>query len=257
MILLADDQPIALAGLRAHLAPSGLRLDICSSPEETLEYVESRLPRLVISGLFLSVAGRAAIDLIRVLHRRAPDLPLLVRAPSDDPHLRVGLRALGASGLIATSASPDTLHGAIRAVLDGGTWFTPTPPDTPLLLPRDLEILQQIHRATGHKGAAHTVGTSRTAVDKRLAKLRQRFGVGSTAALVGLMLERGFAHLPPESLDVEGNGGTEERRNGGTEPKLSSLAEPRKWRTDGQASRRGTLTRRTALSLERGPPGLR
>lgn len=199
-ILLADDQPVALAGLRALLAPAGLRIDTTAAPEAALDAVEQERPRLAISGFFLRDQGRTALAFVQALAARWPGLPVLVRAPHDDPHLRIGLHQLGARGLIGTDAQLEHIMAAVDRLLTGGTCFSPIPRGTPLLTSRDLTILQGLAGGRSHQDVAAQLQTSRTAVDTRLHILRRRFEVPGTMGLIALMVEGGLAHLPPETL---------------------------------------------------------
>ncbi|MDZ4675819.1 MAG: hypothetical protein SGI84_15330, partial [Gemmatimonadota bacterium] len=114
--------------------------------------------------------------------------------------MRIGLQALGVQGLVPTGAPPDILLHALGSLCSSGNWFTPIPPRTPLFTTRDLAMLQLLEAGTVHKQIAEHLHSTLTGVDKRLAKLRRRFGVASTSGLVALMVERGLTHLPPETL---------------------------------------------------------
>ncbi len=225
-MLFADDQLVELTGLRILAADPFQPSHVVTDPEEVVATAVRAGSTLVISGFFWSQRGRPAFDVVRNLKRELPDLPILVRAPYDDPHLRIGLPRLGASGLIATNAPLEHLGQAVVAAYNRRLWFTPIPAGTPLLTTRDLRMLQALDAGAGHKELATRLATSRTAIDKRLAKLRERFAVPSTTALVAWMIERGLAHLPPESL------GGEEREEG------EELVEEEDSRTAGQQDSR-------------------
>jgi DNA-binding NarL/FixJ family response regulator len=203
-MLFADDQLVELTGLRFLVADRFQPSHVVTDPEEVAATAASAGSTLVISGFFRSHRGRPAFDVVRSLRQELPDVPLLIRAPHDDPHLRIGLQRLGASGLIATTASLEQLGRTIVSVCSGRPSFTPIPVGTPLLTTRDLRMLQALGAGAGHKELATRLATSRTAIDKRLAKLRERFAVPSTTALVAWMIERGLTHLPPESLETDG-----------------------------------------------------
>lgn len=242
-LLFADDQPVALAGLRALVADDRRSCEHVTDPREVVRRAVGAAATMVIAGFFWSTRGRAAFEVVHALRRELPELPLLIRAPHDDPHLRIGLQRLGASGLIATNAPLEHLGQAVVAAYNSGLWFTPIPAGTPLLTTRDLRMLQALDAGAGHKELAARLTTSRTAIDKRLARLRTRFGFPSTTSLVAWMVERGLAHLPPETL------GGEEREEG------EELVEEQDSRTAGQPMiARPTPSRNPELCELGGPP---
>lgn len=215
-ILIADNQPVTLMGLRSILTDAGQHVQVATTLDDALLLIHTApTPTLVIAGFFLVDHGKTTFELLQTLRIQWPDLPVMLRFPSNDPHLRIGLPQLGVRALIPTDADPDLLNEAVGTVLDGGTWFTAVPPDTPVFTPRDLAILQSLRNGAGHKNANDPNTGSRTSIDNRLAKIRPRFGARSTTELVTMVVERGLAYLPPESLE-EWTGGREDGRTGPT-----------------------------------------
>ncbi|MFN2317255.1 MAG: response regulator transcription factor [Gemmatimonadales bacterium] len=212
-ILLADDQPTALRGLQETLTDLDHPVVLAHSVEEALRAATTLPPWLLITGFFTGNDGRVGMELLTKLTTLPAPRPTLVRAPGNDPHLRVGLPRLGVSGLVDTSAPEPVLCAAVETVLNGGTHFDPILPGTPLLTERQLAVLQLLARGLPQKQAAAALGIGEVTLHHHLSKVRGRFGVPNTPALVAMLAARRILHLPAWTLS-EANGGNGGRTGG-------------------------------------------
>jgi two-component system, NarL family, invasion response regulator UvrY len=125
-ILIADDHAILRRGLREILVRE-LKDAICGeagNAQEVLSQVQKQDWDLVI--LDVTMPGRSGLDLLTDLKKLRPDLPVLVL--SVHPEGQLGKRALrgGASGYMNKESAPEELIKAIRKVLAGGLYVSPT-----------------------------------------------------------------------------------------------------------------------------------
>jgi DNA-binding NarL/FixJ family response regulator len=125
-ILIADDHPILRRGLKDILS-RGLEGAICgeaSNTQEVLSMVQSQDWDLVI--LDVTMPGRSGLEILSNLQGLRPKLPVLVL--SMHPEDQLGKRALkaGASGYMNKESAPEELIKAVRKMLAGGTYVSPT-----------------------------------------------------------------------------------------------------------------------------------
>lgn len=125
-ILIADDHPIVRQGLKQILSEE---LDIetfgeASDSQEVLELVQKQDWDIVV--LDITMPGRGGIDVLKELKQQRPKLPILVLSmhPEDQYAKRV-LKA-GAAGYMTKESAQDELVKAIRKILGGGKYISPS-----------------------------------------------------------------------------------------------------------------------------------
>ena len=125
-ILIADDHPIVRQGVKQILAeqPDVGAVGEAANSQEVLELV--RKQDWDIAMLDISMPGRGGLDVLRELKEERPRLPVLVL--SMHPEDQYGVRALkaGAAGYLTKESAPEKLVQAIRKILSGGKYISPT-----------------------------------------------------------------------------------------------------------------------------------
>jgi DNA-binding NarL/FixJ family response regulator len=125
-LLVADDHAIVRRGLRQVVAEAG---DIAVTGEaataaEVREKVGERKWDCVV--LDLSLPGGNGLDLLAEVKRSRPDLPVLIlTVHSEDQYAIRALRA-GAAGYLTKESAPELLVEAVRKVVRGGRYLTPS-----------------------------------------------------------------------------------------------------------------------------------
>jgi two-component system, NarL family, invasion response regulator UvrY len=125
-VLIADDHAILRRGLREILMRA-LEDVVCgeaNDAEQVVAQVQNLEWDLVI--LDVSMPGRSGLDVLRDLKVLRPKLPILVL--SMHPEDQYGKRILkaGAAGYMNKESAPEELIKAIRKVLAGGRYVSPT-----------------------------------------------------------------------------------------------------------------------------------
>jgi DNA-binding NarL/FixJ family response regulator len=125
-ILIADDHAIVRAGLKQFVAHEQ---DMVVTGEavdgiETLAFVRTGECDVVL--LDLSMPGKNGIDTLRQLKRTCPELPVLILSAYSEQQYAVSLLRAGASGYINKESASDQLVAAIRAVVNGGKYVSPS-----------------------------------------------------------------------------------------------------------------------------------
>ncbi|MEO8614906.1 MAG: response regulator transcription factor, partial [Luteolibacter sp.] len=162
--------------------------------QEALALVEASKPDLVITDLTLP--GRNGLELIKDLGALHPQLPVIVLSMHDEiMYAERALRA-GARGYVMKNAPPERLIEAIRMVLDGGVYASPsitthllqtmsnakgqTKPSFPMerLTDREMEVFELIGTARNNHEIASRLGISPRTVDAHRSHIREKLGLG-------------------------------------------------------------------------------
>jgi DNA-binding NarL/FixJ family response regulator len=125
-ILIADDHAIVRAGLKQFIADEH---DMVVSGEaadglETLACVRKGECDVVL--LDISMPGQNGIDTLRQLKRSRPDLPVLILSAYSERQFAISVLRAGASGYISKESASDQLVTAIRTVVGGGKYVSPS-----------------------------------------------------------------------------------------------------------------------------------
>ncbi len=217
-VLIADDHPIFLAGMRLVLEnyPGLACIAAVATGAEAVKLAVAERPDVAV--LDINLPDLSGVEVARTIHTRAPGVGLLMLTMlSDDESLFAAVRA-GARGYLLKGSTPDEVVAAIRAVAGGGAvfgqrlaarivdYFTANPPayqdgtagDAPALpelTEREREILTYLADGESNPAIAARLYLSPKTVrnhvssilgklqvaDRRQAMLRAReAGLGST-----------------------------------------------------------------------------
>jgi DNA-binding NarL/FixJ family response regulator len=125
-VVLVDDHPILREGL-IRVIDRESDLTVCGeaqSIQQALEVIESSAPDIAI--VDISLGGQSGIELIKDIKVRYPRLLVLVHSMHDELiHAERALRA-GAKGYIGKKEPPQKLLQAIREVLQGEIFLSPS-----------------------------------------------------------------------------------------------------------------------------------
>jgi len=197
-VLIADDHAILRSGLKEILVKQ-LEGAVCGEAmdaQEVLAQVQSRNWDLVI--LDVTMRGRSGLDVLRELKVVRPKLPVLILSmhPEDQYGKRM-LRA-GASGYLEKENAPEELIKAIRRVLAGGRYVSPTlaeklafdlnvNEDRPVhetLSDREFEVLRMIALGIAVTEIAERLHLSVTTVSTYRARILEKMNLATTAELI-------------------------------------------------------------------------
>jgi two-component system invasion response regulator UvrY len=125
-IVIADDHAIVRAGLKQFIANEK---DMVVSGEaadgmETLACVRKGECDVVL--LDISMPGKNGTDTLRQLKRSRPDLPVLILSAYSEQQFAVSLLRAGANGYISKESASEQLVTAIRTVIGGGKYVSPS-----------------------------------------------------------------------------------------------------------------------------------
>jgi two-component system, NarL family, invasion response regulator UvrY len=125
-VLIADDHPIVRQGLRQILSETAdmVVAGEASDGREALAQVQAGGWDVLV--LDISMPERSGLDILKELKQIQPDLPVLVLSIHAEEQLAVRLLKVGAAGYLTKENAPGELVKAIRKVLSGGRYVSPT-----------------------------------------------------------------------------------------------------------------------------------
>jgi DNA-binding NarL/FixJ family response regulator len=203
-VLVADDHAVLRAGAK-EIVSQGFQDAICgeaANGEQVLDQVKKQKWDLVI--LDIAMPGRSGVEVLCELKRLQPKLPVLVLSMHpEDQYGRRMLRA-GASGFMSKDVAPDELINAIRKVLTGGRYVSPTlaeklamdlntrdtglPPHE-VLSEREFEVLRMIAAGKTVVDIAEEIHLSVATVSTYRARILLKLNMNTTADLIRYAIE--------------------------------------------------------------------
>ena len=125
-ILIADDHPIVRQGLKQILTeePDMGEFGEAKNSQETLDLVRKGDWDVVI--LDITMPGRGGLDTLKEIRTERPKLPVLILSIHPEDQYAVRALKAGAAGYMTKESAPDDLIKAIRKVLKGGKYISPS-----------------------------------------------------------------------------------------------------------------------------------
>jgi two-component system invasion response regulator UvrY len=197
-ILIVDDHAILLRGLKEILEREFRDVSIggAGTAEQALTQLDAENWDLVI--LDITMPGRSGADVLRNLKALRPKLPVLVL--SMHPEDQYGKRVLkaGASGYMNKESAPEELIKAVRKLLSGGRYVSPTLAETlavdlgrddgtpahERLSDREFEVLRKMASGKTVGQIAQELHLSVPTVSTYRARILEKMGMSNTAELI-------------------------------------------------------------------------
>lgn len=187
-LLLIDDHPLVQVALEAALATAPIRLSLTAVENETeaFQALQQRMPQLVI--LDISLPDSNGLELLKLLKRRFPLLPVLIYSAQTERLYMQMARAAGAAGYIVKSQSMPQLLSAILAVLGGKTVFAADIADTkPLsLTAKEQQVLSLLAQGFSNLQIAQQLHISNKTVSTHKKNILEKTGAHSVLDLAAL-----------------------------------------------------------------------
>jgi DNA-binding NarL/FixJ family response regulator len=209
-VLLADDHALVRRGLRMVLDAEP-DLAVVAEAGDGAEALERGLdPEVDLAILDITMPRMTGLQAARELHRRRPELRLLMLSMhQNERYLYESLKA-GASGYVLKSVVDRDLVEACRAAMRGERYLYPgamTPlihdlldsaredltslPEHPLT-PRETEIVKLIAESYSTKQIAETLVISQKTVDRHRTNILEKLGMHDRVELVRYAIRSGL-----------------------------------------------------------------
>jgi DNA-binding NarL/FixJ family response regulator len=202
--LLIVDETLLAQCLQRLLETEFPGVDILTNARGLLNAVAASQPDLIL--LDINMSGLSGLDAIRRLREVSPATKVMVVTMNDEPeHVLDALRA-GASGYVMKWCGVSELVTAIRGVLNGQSYMTPSLSDRAAsaitsrksrsngksLTSRQRQVLQLVAQGRTAKEIANALSLSvKTAVFHKMS-IMDKLGLRTTADLTRYALEHGI-----------------------------------------------------------------
>jgi DNA-binding NarL/FixJ family response regulator len=125
-ILIADDHSVVRKGLMQILLDefSNAHIEEVENAEELIQKSGTRPWDVIISDL--SMPGRSGLDALHQLKISHPKVPVLIMSIHPEEHYALRALKAGASGYLSKDTAPDELVKAVRMVLLGKKYISPS-----------------------------------------------------------------------------------------------------------------------------------
>ena len=125
-VLIVDDHAIVRRGLRELLSDEfrGAAFGEASTAQQALEQIWKK--EWDVALLDITLPGRSGLDLLKEVKAARPRLPVLVLSVHPEDQFAVRVLKAGAEGYLTKESAPEELVNAIRKILAGGQYVSPT-----------------------------------------------------------------------------------------------------------------------------------
>jgi DNA-binding NarL/FixJ family response regulator len=207
-ILIADDHSIVRSGLRKILDAKP-DLEVVAEAEDGAEAVEKALEEdvhLVI--LDVSMPRKTGIQAAAELHKRKPELRVLMLSMHDSEQFLFEALKAGASGYVLKSGADTDIVEAVRAAMRGDSYLYPSAVTTlvrdyvdrggrgeeqfDVLTPRELEVLKLIAEAYTSKEISKELWISIKTVERHRQNILDKLGMRDRVELTRYAIRRGL-----------------------------------------------------------------
>jgi two-component system response regulator NreC len=209
-IVIAEDHTILREGVKALLSshPDLKVVGEAADGLEAIRCVQNQSPDMIL--LDLSMPRMTGLDAIKEIKRVNSDTKIVVlTVHSTEEYILATLQA-GADGYVLKDAHSTELLTAIRHVLDGRRYLSPSISGTIIdgllegkkasairsawetLTQREREILKLVAEGHKNKDIADLLCISIKTVEKHRANLMEKLGLHNVAALTALAAEKGL-----------------------------------------------------------------
>jgi DNA-binding NarL/FixJ family response regulator len=191
-IVVADDHPVARAGIRKFLEkqPDMQVVGEAASGEEALELVEEHKPDVLL--LDMELPGLRGTDVARRLKSSGSTVRVLALSTYDNRQFILGLLASGAAGYLIKEEVPETIIDAVRGVARGeqgwvsrrvaakmATWMQMDRSTETELTEREIEVLRLVVAGKTNQEIGFSLGISPRTVEKHIDSVYSKLGVSS------------------------------------------------------------------------------
>jgi DNA-binding NarL/FixJ family response regulator len=219
-VVLADDHPVVREGMKASLEKEpGIRVvGEASNGEEAIQLVKEEEPQVAIFDIKMPPLN--GIEAMKRVLKECPDTRVIIlTAYISDPYLDAARHA-GASGFLDKHTSSEQCRLAVRAVAQGGTFFSEEAHRRLMqrekgkynlgdriveaLTQKELDALLLVAMGDSNKKIAEKLGLDARGAQARLRNINLKLGVNSRTAAVSMALREHWIDLEAEEILLPG-----------------------------------------------------
>ena len=185
-------------GLKQILAAEFKRADFAEArnAQEALNIVWKEKLDVVV--LDITMPGRSGLEVLREIKKSKPRLPVLVLSMHPENQFAVRVLKRGASGYMTKESAPEELVGAIKKVLAGGRYVSPSlaeklatyvssdsqKPSQELLSDREFQVLRLIASGKIVSEIAKELSLSVKTISTYRTRILEKMGMRNNAELM-------------------------------------------------------------------------
>lgn len=214
-IVLADDHKVVRSGLRS-LFRSGGEFSVvgeAADGEAAIRMVEKLKPDIAL--IDISMPRLNGIDAVGIIRKKNPETKILILTIHENEAYVDEMIRAGANGYILKNAEKKEIFAAVRSIVTGGTFFSPSISKLMIegfikrakdqlssrsrldqrLTKRETEVLRFIAEGLTNKQIAEKLSLSVRTVNTHRSNLMQKLNLHTTAALVQYAIQTGLVTL--------------------------------------------------------------
>lgn len=204
-VVLADDHPVVLAGIRALLqdTPDLAVVGHATTGQAALGLIIETAPDVAV--VDISMPDMTGIELARHIALRCPTVRLLALTVHEDQGYLQQMLAAGARGYLLKRSAAEELVRAVRAVAAGGLFLDPTVAAKALanpvmserspeiaLSPREEDVLRHTAQGLSNKEIGSRLAISTKTVETYKARAVEKLALRSRSEIVRYAARRGW-----------------------------------------------------------------
>ena len=207
-VLIVDDHAILRRGLKQLLADEfhGAAFGEAADARQAMEQLQKK--EWDVALLDITLPGKNGLDLLKELKVARPKLPVLVLSAHPEDQFGVRVLKAGAAGYMTKESAPEELVKAVRKILAGGRYvsptlaeklalrvgkdFTRTPHET--LSDREHQIMCRIASGKTVTEIAGELSLSAKTISTYRARVLEKLGVKNSAEIVQYAIRNGLVN---------------------------------------------------------------
>jgi DNA-binding NarL/FixJ family response regulator len=213
-LLLVDDHPIVLDGIKTHLAeqPDFEVVGEATNGQEALRKAKLAQPNVVL--MDINMPHMNGLEATTQLRKQVPDAKILILTMHDSREYIAQIIRIGARGYLLKDCSPAELVGAIKAVHRGEVYFSPSIskvlvqemvegkrdgrdfPAQQSLTDREREVLSHIAEGLLNKQIADRLGIGVRTIETHRERIMRKLDIHTVAGLTKYAISRGMTTMP-------------------------------------------------------------
>jgi DNA-binding NarL/FixJ family response regulator len=192
-VLLADDHPLVMEGLKGVLTPRFDVLETLADGHDLLARARELRPNVIVTDISMPRLG--GFEVLAELQKTDPLIRVVVLTMHDEPGYARRALALGAAAFVSKHAAPAELIAAIESALAGETYLSSnvtasmraeqvTEEAASVLSPRQRDVLRLLGQGRSVKATAAELGISTRTVEFHKYQMMHLLGVRTSAELI-------------------------------------------------------------------------
>jgi DNA-binding NarL/FixJ family response regulator len=195
-VLIVDDHPLMRSSLRSVVSGLDEQVDVAEAESASAALAlldDGASPDLLL--LDVSLGDMSGIEVLKRLHGRHADVPVVVVSGIEDPPLVEQVLALGAAGFIPKASGADVMVAALKLVLAGEVYIPPRMQRAHPKLgitPRQAQVLQLMVEGRSNKEIGQALDLAEQTVKAHMTEILRALDVRTRTQAMTIAARYGF-----------------------------------------------------------------